>query len=101
MREKNMLTKQAVEKLLGEGYQEFCDFTAMDDAAASALSAYKGKIFFQILSSFLSRKLGSLARMRAACHLLRYRSFLRWPLATFQLHVATLNFGEPVSQKRM
>jgi len=46
MAEKNMLTKQAAEKLLGEGYEEFCDFTAMDDAAASALSAYKGKICF-------------------------------------------------------
>lgn len=42
----NMLTKQAADKLLSEGYEELCDFTDMEDAAAAALSGYKGKLWF-------------------------------------------------------
>ncbi len=45
MTDKNLLAKADAEKLLSEGYEELCDFTAMDDAAASSLSSYKGKLW--------------------------------------------------------
>ena len=40
------LTLEQSEKLLSDGYDEFCDFISMDDDAASVLAAYVGTLSF-------------------------------------------------------
>ena len=46
MSEELILTGEAAGRLLKQGYEEFCDFTAMDNGAAEVLAAHEGKLFF-------------------------------------------------------
>jgi hypothetical protein len=41
-----VLTGETAGRLLSEGYEEFCDFTAMDNGAAEVLAAHEGKLAF-------------------------------------------------------